>query len=93
MIIDNILGAELPLAYFDGIFVSNFFEHLPTKDSIGGVLAKLRASMETGGTLAVLGPNFRYCSGRYFDCADHYFDREMLARQYRKSPDSPGGRR
>ena len=71
VIIDNILGAELPLAYFDGIFVSNFFEHLPTQDSIGGVLAKLRASMEPGGTLAVLGPNFRYCSGRYFDCADH----------------------
>ena len=71
VIIDNILGAELPLAYFDGIFVSNFLEHLPTQDSIGGVLAKLRASMEPGGTLAVLGPNFRYCPGRYFDCADH----------------------
>jgi len=27
--------------------------------------------MEPGGTLAILGPNFRYCPGRYFDCADH----------------------
>jgi hypothetical protein len=27
--------------------------------------------MEPGGTLAVLGPNFRYCPGEYFDCADH----------------------
>ena len=61
----------LPLAYFDGIFVSNFLEHLPNQDSIGAVLAKLRASMEPGGALAVLGPNFRYCAGRYFDCADH----------------------
>jgi hypothetical protein len=70
-IIDNILDAELPLAYFDGIFVSNFLEHLPNQDCIGAALAKLRASMEPGGTLAVLGPNFRYCSGRYFDYADH----------------------
>ena len=35
------------------------------------MLAKLHASMEPGGTLAVLGPNFRYCAGKYFDCADH----------------------
>ena len=27
--------------------------------------------MEPGGTLAVLGPNFRYCHREYFDCADH----------------------
>ena len=70
-IIENILDAELPLAYFDGIFVSNFLEHLPTQDAVGAVLAKLRASMEPGGTLAVLGPNFRYCPRNYFDCADH----------------------
>lgn len=70
-IIDNILDAELPLAYFDGIFVSNFLEHLPNQDSIGAVLAKFCTLMEPGGTLAVLGPNFRYCSGRYFDYADH----------------------
>jgi hypothetical protein len=24
-----------------------------------------------GGTIAVLGPNFRYCAKEYFDCADH----------------------
>jgi hypothetical protein len=71
MIIDDILDAELPLAYFDGIFVSNFLEHLPSQDAIGAMLAKLHASMEPGGTLAVLGPNFRYCAGEYFDCADH----------------------
>jgi hypothetical protein len=70
-IIDDILGTELPAAYFDGIFVSKFLEHLPTQDSIAAVLAKLHASMEPGRTLAVLGPNFKYCSGKYFDCADH----------------------
>jgi hypothetical protein len=70
-IIGNILDVELPIAYFDGIFVSNFLEHLPTQDTIGAVLATLRASMEPGGTIAVLGPNYRYCPGKYFDCADH----------------------
>jgi hypothetical protein len=71
VIIDDILDAELPQAYFDGVFVSNFLEHLPSQDAIGAVLAKLHTSMEPGGTLAVLGPNFRYCAGEYFDCADH----------------------
>ena len=71
VIIADILDAELPPAYFDGVFVSNFLEHLPSQDGVGTVLAKLYASMEPGGTLAVLGPNFRYCVKEYFDCADH----------------------
>lgn len=70
-IIENIFDAKLPLDHFDGIFVSNFLEHLPTQEAIGVLLTKLRASMEPGGTLAILGPNFKYCSGQYFDCADH----------------------
>jgi hypothetical protein len=24
-----------------------------------------------GGSIAVMGPNFRFCSDEYFDCADH----------------------
>jgi Methyltransferase domain len=71
VIIADILDAELPAAFFDGVFVSNFLEHLPSQDAIGAVLAKLHAAMEPGGTLAVLGPNFRYCASEYFDCADH----------------------
>jgi hypothetical protein len=70
-IVGDILDVELPPAYFDGILISNFLEHLPTQETIGTLLAALRASMEPGGTLAVLGPNFRYCPGKYFDCADH----------------------
>jgi SAM-dependent methyltransferase len=67
----SILDAELPLGHFDGVFVSNVLEHLPTQDSVGAVLARLREVMEPGGVLAVLGPNFRYCMAEYFDCADH----------------------
>ena len=25
----------------------------------------------SGGRIAIMGPNFRYCAGEYFDCADH----------------------
>jgi Methyltransferase domain len=71
VIIADILDAELPHAYFDGVFVSNFLEHLPSQDGVAEVLAKLHTSMEPGGTLAILGPNFRYCASEYFDCADH----------------------
>lgn len=67
----SILDAPLPAGHFDGIFVSNLLEHMPTQDTIGTVLARLRVSMEPGGTVAVLGPNFRYCQREYFDCADH----------------------
>ena len=49
MIIGDIMDVELPGKYFDGVFVSNFIEHLPDQDSVGTVLAKLRDAMRPGG--------------------------------------------
>jgi SAM-dependent methyltransferase len=71
MIIGDIMDVELPPDYFDGVFLSNFLEHLPDQDSVGTVLAKLRDAMRPGGRIAIMGPNFRYCAKDYFDCADH----------------------
>jgi SAM-dependent methyltransferase len=71
MIIGDIMDAELPEAYFDGVFLSNFLEHLPSQDAVADVLAKLRDAMAPGGRIAIMGPNFRYCAREYFDCADH----------------------
>jgi SAM-dependent methyltransferase len=71
MIIGDIMDAELPEAYFDGVFLSNFLEHLPSQDAVADVLGKLHAAMAPGGRIAIMGPNFRYCAGEYFDCADH----------------------
>ena len=71
MIIGDIMDVELPSKHFDGVFVSNFIEHLPDQDSVGTVLAKLRDAMRPGGRIAIMGPNFRYCAKSYFDCADH----------------------
>ncbi len=71
MIIDDILAADLPTDYFDGVFVSNFLEHLSDQDAVGSVLGRLHDVLKPGGRIAVIGPNFRYCAREYFDCADH----------------------
>ena len=71
MIIADIMDVELPETHFDGVFLSNFLEHLSSHDAVAAVLSKLHAAMAPGGRIAVLGPNFRYCAREYFDCADH----------------------
>jgi SAM-dependent methyltransferase len=70
-IIADIMDADLPEGYFDGMFVSNFLEHLPDQNAVAAVLGKLSKAMRPGGRLAIMGPNFRYCAREYFDCADH----------------------
>jgi SAM-dependent methyltransferase len=67
----NIFNVDLPSNYFDGIFISNFLEHLHSPEEIQALLTKLYSSLEKGGILAIMGPNFKYCSADYFDCADH----------------------
>jgi len=67
----DVLEADLPRDYFDGIFVSNFLEHLPDQQTVGRFLSRMLEVTRPGGRIAVLGPNFRYCAKHYFDCADH----------------------
>ncbi|MBO0822324.1 MAG: class I SAM-dependent methyltransferase [Actinobacteria bacterium] len=71
MIIGDIMSADLPQDYFDGVFVSNFLEHLADQHQVAAVLSKLYAATRPGGRIAIVGPNFRYCAREYFDCADH----------------------
>lgn len=71
MIIADIMDADLPVGHFDGVFVSNFLEHLPDQNAVAAFLAKLRDAMAPGGRIAIMGPNFKYCAKEYFDCADH----------------------
>jgi SAM-dependent methyltransferase len=68
----SIMDADLPAGHFDGVFVSNFLEHLHDQEAIASFLEKMHASMAGGGRIAIMGPNFRYCSDEYWDCADHY---------------------
>ena len=71
VVISDIMEADLPDGYFDGVFVSNFLEHLPDRDTVARFLGKLATWMRPGGRLAIVGPNFRHCHRRYFDYADH----------------------
>jgi 2-polyprenyl-3-methyl-5-hydroxy-6-metoxy-1,4-benzoquinol methylase len=75
----GIMDAALPRGYFDGVFVSNVLEHLPTQDAVAAALARLRDVMAPGGTIAVMGPNFRCCAREYFDCADHVLAQTHVA--------------
>lgn len=67
----DVLAVELPADYFDAIFLSNFLEHLHSPEEVYSLLKKLRNSLKGEGKIAVIGPNFKYCSREYFDCADH----------------------
>lgn len=70
-ITSRIQDAELPTEHFDGIFVSNFLEHLPGQVEISDFLERMRGAMKAGGKIAIMGPNYRYCSREYWDYADH----------------------
>jgi hypothetical protein len=70
-IVSDVLEAELPPSHFGGVFVSNFLEHLVAQEEVATFLARMYAATATGGRIAIMGPNFRYCGRDYFDMADH----------------------
>lgn len=69
--VGNISDVELPAAHFEGVFVSNFLEHLPDAEACARFLEKMNALLVPGGRIVVMGPNFRCCPREYFDFADH----------------------
>jgi Methyltransferase domain len=71
VIVSDVMHAELPEGHFDGVFVSNFLEHLDGPEGVQRFLLRMLSVIEPGGRIAVMGPNFRYCAKDYFDCADH----------------------
>lgn len=71
VIVSDIFDADLPADYFDGVFVSNFMEHLPDQETASAFLERMASVLRPGGRIAVMGPNFRYTVDEYFDCADH----------------------
>lgn len=55
----------------DVCFVSNFFEHLESKQAMDAVLEEIRRVLRKGGRLVNMQPNVRYEPGRYWDFYDH----------------------
>ncbi len=67
----DIFDVALPPGHFDGIFVSNFLEHLDSVERAADFLGRMRDALAPGGRLVVMGPNFKFCGDEYFDCCDH----------------------
>src|ERR1700730_9215986 len=63
---------QLPDASLEVIFTSNFFEHLPTKESLRRILDEAFRCLKLNGRMICLGPNVKYLPGRYWDFWDHY---------------------
>ncbi|HEU5105909.1 MAG TPA: methyltransferase domain-containing protein [Solirubrobacterales bacterium] len=72
VVVSPIMDATLPQDHFDGVFISNFLEHLYDQNAIHEFLLKMRSVMAGNGTIAIMGPNYRYCSAEYWDYADHF---------------------
>ena len=66
------LGEVLPAGHFDVAFTSNFFEHCRSREQILKIMRATRQVLRPGGRFLILGPNFRYCAGNYFDYFDHH---------------------
>lgn len=56
---------------FDNIFISNFFEHLKNKEELIEILKFCFERLNTGGSLLVIQPNFKYSFKEYYDFIDH----------------------
>ena len=65
----------------DLIFTSNFFEHLPDKDSLRRTLQEAHRCLKPGGRIICIGPNIRFLPGTYWDFWDHFLpltDRSLV---------------
>lgn len=56
----------------DVVFMSNFLEHIPTKDKLVLTLEEIRKILKPDGKLLMLQPNIRYCYKNYWDYFDHH---------------------
>ncbi len=71
LIQDCSLRWPLPDHSLNLVFTSNFFEHLPDKESLGRTLEEAHRCLKPGGRLIALGPNIRHLPGVYWDFWDH----------------------
>ena len=65
----------------DVVFVSNFFEHLPTKEELVITVDEIRKVLKKRGRLIILMPNIRYVGSAYWDFLDHQLplsDKSMI---------------
>lgn len=64
--------AQLEPASVDVVFMSNFLEHLPTKQLVLDTFREAYRILKPGGKIIVLQPNIRFLPGEYWDFFDHH---------------------
>lgn len=63
---------QIPTESLDIVFTSNFFEHLPDKESVERTIAEANRCLKADGLIICLGPNIKYIPGAYWDFWDHF---------------------
>jgi len=63
---------SLPDESLDVVFSSNFFEHLPSKQSLENSIREAARCLKPGGRIIAMGPNARIVPGAYWDFWDHH---------------------
>ncbi|MBV6871859.1 class I SAM-dependent methyltransferase [Xanthomonas euvesicatoria] len=64
--------SSIPSASVDAVFMSNFLEHLPSKDLVLQTLRESARMLKPGGRVIILQPNIRFLYGEYWDYFDHH---------------------
>lgn len=70
----NCSAVDIPHKYYglaDVIFMSNFLEHLSTKDEVVEVLKVAHKLLKTTGHIIILQPNIDLARQKYWDFIDH----------------------
>jgi SAM-dependent methyltransferase len=65
------LTDALPARHFGVAFMSNYLEHLPSRDAVIEQLRVARELLRPGGRVIVMQPNIRLIGGAYWDFIDH----------------------
>ena len=63
---------EIDSNSLDLVFTSNFFEHLPNKESLDRTMGEVKKALKSGGRLIAMGPNISVLKGKYWDFWDHH---------------------
>jgi len=63
---------EIDDNYADVIFMSNFLEHMNSKEEVNRTVAEAYRILTMDGLLLILQPNIRFCYKDYWDFFDHH---------------------